>query len=65
MFVCVSHRFEKYNAVITVVTPYKYISPQMWSLGPHIKGEMKQAEEKAWVRRKVRDTEVTAITFVL
>lgn len=40
---CVSRHFEKYNAVITVVTPCKYVSPQMWS--PSIcSGEMKQAE---------------------
>lgn len=27
---CIAYHFEKYNAVITVLTPCKYVSPQMW-----------------------------------
>lgn len=33
MFMSISRHFEKYNAVITVVAPCKYVSPQMWSPG--------------------------------
>lgn len=36
---------EKYNAVITVVTPSKYVSPQMWSQRP-------STSRVKWKRRK-------------
>lgn len=46
VFVCVSRHFEKHNAVITVVTPCKYVSPQIWSAaaGEHI--DMRERERR-------------------
>lgn len=56
----VSRHFENYNAVITVVTPCKYVSG-----AEHIESEMKLAEGTAWGTRKAKDKPRTGITFVL
>lgn len=41
----ISLHFEKYNAVITVVAPCKYVSPQIQWPGRTTEGEMKQVGE--------------------